>query len=411
MSAYVSAHRGLIRGVTGVRICLVFACAGLIFACARLIFTFACPMFTSTSLAASQEYFVYIGTYTQSRGKGIYAFRFAPATGKLTRPVLAAQTSSPSFLAVHPNGRFLYAANEHEGKDIPGQNNTVSAYAIDSKTGSLKFLNKVSSQGEGPAHIVIDHQGKALLALNYRSGTVGLLPILPDGRLGEATAVDQHHGSGVDPKRQAGPHAHGGVFSPDNRFALVAEHGIDEVMVYRFDANKGSLIPNDPPFLKATPGAAPRHLAFHPNGKIVYALNEIGSTVTVLAYGADKGTIRRIQEITTLPAGFSGSNSTAQLQVDQAGKFLYASNRGDDSIAVFAIDPASDMLTLVEHVSTQGKTPRDFSLDPTGAFLFAANQSSDNIVLFRVGPAGRLTSSGEVVEVPEPACVVFVPAQ
>lgn len=397
IDSHMSVHRGVIRGVTGFLICLIFASACLIFA--------------SAAFAAGGDYLVYIGTYTQSRGKGIYAMRFQPATGKLTRPVLAAETPSPSFLAVHPSQKFLYAVNEHEEKDLPGKNNTVSAYSIDPKTGSLKFLNKVSSQGEGPAHIAIDPTGKALLALNYRSGSVALLPILPDGQLGEATAVDQHHGSGPDKQRQAGPHAHGAVFSPDNRFALVAEHGIDEVMVYRFDPVKGSLIPNDPPFYKATPGAAPRHLAFHPNGKIVYALNELGSTVTVLAYGAEGGTIRSIQEITTLPAGFSGANSTAELQVDRTGKFLYASNRGDDSIAVFAIDPGNGTLTAVERVSTQGKTPRNFSLDPTGAFLFAANQNSDNIVLFRVSPAGRLTPSGQVVEVPEPACVVFVPAQ
>jgi 6-phosphogluconolactonase len=370
-------------------------------------------IFACTVFAAGKEYFVYIGTYTRNRGKGIYSFRFQPSTGKLTPVTLAAEASSPSFLAVHPNRKFLYASNEHDGEDQPGKNNTVSAYAIDPATGALTFLNKVSSQGEGPAHIVVDKPGKFLLALNYRSGSVALLPIQADGRLGEATAVDQHHGSGPDKQRQAGPHAHGGAFSPDDRFALVAEHGIDEVMIYRLDADKGSLTPNDPPFYKATPGAAPRHLLFHPNGKTLYALNELGSSVTVFNWGAAGGTVGRVQEITTLPAGFTGTNATAQLQVDRAGKFLYVSNRGNDSIAVFAIDSGTGMLTLVEHVSTQGKTPRDFALDPTGAFLFAANQNSDNIVLFRVNAAtGRLTPSGQVIEqVPEPACVVFVPRQ
>jgi len=369
-------------------------------------------LLASTAFAASPEYFVYIGTYTRTHGKGIYTFRFQPATGRLTPLALAAETSSPSFLAVHPNQRFLYAANEHEGPDQPGKNNKVSAYAIDPKSGSLQFLNRVSCQGEGPAHIVIDKSGKFLLVSNYRSGSVTLLPIRADGRLAEATAVDQHHGSGPNKERQAGPHAHGGVFSPDNRFALVAEHGIDEVMIYRFDPLKGSLTLNEPPFLKATPGAAPRHLAFHPNGRILYELNELGSTVTVLIYEAANGTIRRVQEITTIPEGFSATNATAQLQVDRSGKVLYVSNRGHDSIAVFAIDPRKGTLTLVEHVPTQGKTPRDFSLDPTGSFLFAVNQNSDNIVLFRVSPAGRLTESGQVVEqVPEPACVVFVRAR
>jgi 6-phosphogluconolactonase len=365
----------------------------------------------STAYAAGKEYFVYIGTYTRTRGKGIYTFRFDPATGKLTPVTLAAEASSPAFLAVHPNGKFLYAAHEHEGEDLPGKNNSVSAYAIDPKTGVLTFLNKISSRGEGPAHIVVDKPGKMLFVMNYRSGSVALLPIQPDGRLSEATAFDQQTGSGPDKQRQAGPHAHGGAFSPDDRFALVAEHGIDEVMIFRLDADKRTMVPNAPPFFKATPGAAPRHLAFHPNGKFLYALNELGSSVTVFDYGAAGGTLQRVQEITTIPAGFTGTNSTAQLQVDRAGRFLYVSNRGNDSIAVFSIDAGKGTVSLVEHVSTQGKTPRDFSLDPTGSYLFAANQNSDNIVLLKVDQTtGHLTPSGQMIEqVPEPVCVVFVP--
>jgi 6-phosphogluconolactonase len=248
-----------------------------------------------------KEYFVYIGTYTLTQGKGIYTFRFQPATGKLTPLSLAAETSSPAFLAVHPNQRFLYAANEHEGEDRPRRNNSVSAYSIDSRTGALTFLNKVSSRGEGPAHVVVDKQGRFVLVSNYRSGSVALLPIQPDGRLQEATGFDQHQGSGPNKQRQAGPHAHGGVFSPDNRFALVAEHGADEVMIYRLDPARGSLNPNDPPFVQATPGAAPRHLTFHPDGRIMYALNELGSSVTVFDYAAAEGALRRVQEITTVP--------------------------------------------------------------------------------------------------------------
>ena len=316
----------------------------------------------ASALAAGPDYFVYVGTYTQSpngqsAGQGIYTFRFQPSTGRLTPVALAAETASPSFLAVHPNQRFLYAANEHEKDEAPGQENTVSAYAIDPQTGSLTFLNKVSCKGKGPAHIVTDKLGKFLLVLNYQSGSLALLPIQPDGRLREATAFDQHHGSGPNKQRQAGPHAHGGVFSPDNRFALVAEHGIDEVMVYRFDPAKGSLTPNEPPFLKANPGAAPRHLAFHPNGRVVYSLNELESSVTVMAYQAEDGTLRRLQDVTTLPADFKGENTTAEIQVDRSGKFLYASNRGHDSIAVFAIDPSKGTLTPVEQVPTQGAEP------------------------------------------------------
>jgi 6-phosphogluconolactonase len=362
--------------------------------------------------AASGEYFVYIGTYTLRRGEGIYTFRFQPGTGKVTAVSLAAKTPSPAFLAVHPNRKFLYAANEHDGPDVAGKNSTVSAYAVDPKTGALTLLNVVSCRGEGPAHIAVDKTGKALLAANYRSGSLALMPILADGRLGEVTGFAQHHGIGPKPRAE-GPHAHGAAFSPDNRFALVADRGLDQVLIYRYDRSKGTLTPNDPPFINSTPGAGPRHLLFHPNGRILYELNEPGSTVSVLAYGAAGGTMSPIQEIPTLPAGFTGTSATAQLQIDRSARFLYASNRGADNIAVFAIDPAKGTLTLVEHVSTQGKTPRDFSLDPTGGYLFAANQNSDNIVLFRVdAKTGRLTPTGTVLEhVPEPTCVVFVPVR
>ena len=366
----------------------------------------------SVACAASGEYFVYIGSYTLRRGKGIYTFRFQPATGKLTALSLAAETASPSFLAVHPNQKFLYAGNEHEGEDVAGKNNTVSAFAIDPKTGALTFLNRVSCRGEGPAHIALNQTGTALLAANYRSGSLAVMPIQADGRLGEVTGFAQHHGIGPKPRAE-GPHAHGAAFSPDGRFALVADRGLDQVLIYRYDASQGTLTPNDPPFFTATPGAGPRHLAFHPNGRILYELNEPGSTITVLEYGAAGGTLSRVQELTTLPPGFTGTSATAQLQIDRAARFLYASNRGADNIAVFAIDPAKGTLTLVEHVSTQGKTPRDFSLDPTGGYLFAANQNSDTVVVFRVNArTGRLTPTGHVVEhVPEPSCVVFVPAQ
>ena len=366
----------------------------------------------SVASAASGDSFVYIGTYTRTHGKGIYMLRFNAATGKLGELSLAAEISSPSFLAVHPNQKFLYAESEHEGEDVAGKNNSVSAFAIDPKTGALTFLNKVSSHGEGPAHIAVDKTGKGLLAANYRSGSVALLPILPDGRLGEATGFDQQSGRGPKP-RQDRPRAHGGVFSPDSRFALVAENGIDEIMIYRYDASTGALKPNDPPFFKTPPGYGPRHLAFHPNGRILYSLNEMESIVTVLQYDAARGTVSQIQEAGTLPEGFKGTSAPAQFQIDRAGKFLYASNRGADNIAVLAIDPATGRLTPVEHVPTQGKTPRDFSLDLTGRYLFAANQASDNIAIFRVDPKrGRLTPAGQVVEhVPEPSCVVFVPAR
>ena len=364
------------------------------------------------SRAASNDYWVYIGTYTRSRGKGIYMFRFEAATGKLTPVTLAAETPNPSFLAVHKNGRFLYAANEHEPDEQPGKDNTISAFALDRKSGALTFLNKVSCRGKGPAHIVLDHDAKGLMVANYGSGSVAVLPIAPDGRLREATAFDQHTGSGPKPQ-QTVPHAHGSVFSPDNKFVVVAEHGADKVFVYRYNAARGTLLPGPSPFFQAPPGSGPRHVAFHPNGRVVYSLNELSSTVTVLAYDPQNGSLKQVQEITTLPAGFSETNSTAHVQVDRAGKFLYTSNRGHNSIAIFAIDAGGGTLRPIGHVDTQGKVPRDFSLDPTGAFLFVANQNSDNVVLFRVDQAtGALTPTGQVIEqVPEPSCVLFVPAE
>jgi 6-phosphogluconolactonase len=358
---------------------------------------------------SSEGYLVYFGTYTSSASKGIYAYRFQPATGTLTSLGLVAETPHPSFLAVHPNGRFLYAANEHDVNDAPGKPNTISAFAIDLKTGHLRFLNKVSSRGEVPCHLSIDQTGKTLFVANYGSGSVAALPIRQDGQLGEATAFDQHKGTSVDPARQTGPHAHFISTSPDNRFVLTADLGLDQVIVYRLDPVKGTLTPNDPPFAKLHPGAGPRHLAFHPTGKYVYVNGEMASTVSAFTYQADKGTLSEFQTISTLPSGFSGTNSTAEIQVDRAGRFLYVSNRGDNSIAVFAVDQASGKLTPVAHVPSGGKTPRYFTLDPSGNYLMAANQDSNTVVEYRVDTkTGRLAPIRTLADVPEPVCIVFV---
>ena len=306
---------------------------------------------------SGNEYFVYFGTYNRTAGRGIYAYRFQPASGRLTSMGLVAETPHPSFLAVHPTNRFLYAANEHEGEDLPGKNNTVSAFAVDAATGRLSFLNRVSSRGEGPAHISIDRTGRMLLAANYRSGSVAALPIQRDGRLSDATAFDQHHGTSLDPVRQAGPHAHFITFSPDNRFALTADLGLDQVMVYRVDPAKGTLTLNAPPFVSLPRGSGSRHLAFDPTGDRVYVIGEIGSIVSGFAYNAKAGTLQEFQTLSTLPPGFSGTSTTAEIQLDRTGRFLYVSNRGADNIAMFAIDKASGRLTLVEHVPTGGRTP------------------------------------------------------
>lgn len=361
--------------------------------------------------AHKNKYLVYIGTYTEegSKSKGIYAYRFDPGTAELTSVGLAAETTNPSFLAVHPNHRFLYAVNE-VGNYKAQKSGAVSAFAIDRATGKLTLLNQVASKGADPCYITVDKSGKYVLVANYTGGSVAVLPVLEDGRLGEASAFVQHTGHGANPERQEGPHAHSIDLSPDNRFAVVDDLGLDESLVYRFDSAKGLLIPNGAQFGKADPGAGPRHFALHPNGQYGYVINEMQSTVSVFSFDATAGVLRPLQTISTLPKGFSEHNDDAEIQVHPSGKFLYASNRGHDSIAVFAIDASKGTLTLIEYASTKGKTPRSFEIDPTGTSLFAANEKSDNIVVFRIDlQTGRLTATGQVLEVGEPVCVKFVP--
>ncbi len=363
-----------------------------------------------------QSYFVYVGTYTEepgSKSKGIYAYRFDPDTAELTSIGLAAETTNPSFLAVHPNHRFLYAVNETA--NYKGQKSgAVSAFAIDRATGKLTLLNEVASKGADPCYITVDKTGKYVLVANYTSGSVAVFPVLEDGRLGEATAFLQHSGRGADPERQEGPHAHSIDLSPDNRFAIVDDLGLDETLVYRFDQSKGTLSLNDPQIYttlaKADPGAGPRHFAFHPNGKFAYVLNEMQSSVYAFTYDGSAGVLHRLQTISSIPKDFSGHKEAAEIEVDASGKFLYASNRGHDSIAVFAIDPDRGTLTLVEYAPTKGQTPRSFAIAPGGALLFAENEKSNNIVIFSIDPkTGRLTPTGKVLEVAEPVCVKFVP--
>ncbi len=364
--------------------------------------------------SSGEEYLVYFGTYTRTTSKGIYAYRFQPSTGKLSSLGLAAETLHPSFVAAHPNGRFLYAVNEHEegAADLPGKNDTVSAFAIEPKTGQLRFLNKVSSRGEGPCHISVDRTGRTLLVANFRSGSVAALPISQNGRLEEATAFHQHQGVSVHTGRQYGTHAHFITPSPDGRFALTADLGLDQVIVYRFDPARSGLTLNDPSFASLPPGSGPRHLAFHPTAKYVYVNGETDSTVSALTYDARTGTLKTFQTTSTLPAGFFGTNTTAEIQVDRAGRFLYVSNRGHNSIAVFAVDHARGTLTPVEHVPTTGTTPRYFTFDPTGAYLLAGNQGSDTVIVYRVdASSGRLTPTQTLTDVPEPASIVFVPVK
>jgi len=353
---------------------------------------------------------VYFGTYTGKKSKGIYVSRLNLATGSLSAPELAVEATSPSFLAIHPGRRFLYAVNEvslFNGKRA----GAVSAFTIDGQSGRLSPLNQHSSGGDGPCHLIVDKGGKNVLVANYGGGSVAALPIEANGRLKPPSAFIQHTGSSVNASRQDKPHAHSINVSPDNRFAYVADLGLDKVLIYRFDAKLGSLTPNEPPFATVAPGAGPRHFAFHPKGRFAYVINEIDLTVTAFSQDAKSGALTVLQSVSTLPAGVTKvpSYSTAEVQVHPSGRFLYGSNRGHDSITVFAIDGKSGKLTYVQNEPTQGNTPRGFGIDPTGTFLLAGNQRSDSVVVFRIDQqTGRLTPTGHKIEVGSPVCVKFV---
>lgn len=362
----------------------------------RLPVLFGCAALTLSAAAQAAEWTAFIGTYTGPESRGIYSFRFDSASGKLTGPTLAGESSNPSFLAVHPNRRYLYAANEN-------QNGLISAFAIDS--GGLRLTNTVPSRGAGPCHIALDRTGRWLFAANYGSGSVAVFPIRGDGGLGEASAFIQHAGSSVDPQRQEGPHAHMVVPSPDNRFLLVADLGLDEVLVYGFDAANGTLMRTST--AKLPSGSGPRHLAFSPNGRFVFVLNELTAALDPFRWDAKRGLLDPLVSTSTLPVGYTGPKSGAEIAVHPSGKFLYASNRGDSSIAIFRI--GGGKLTPIGHVLTGGKTPRSFAIDPSGKFLLAANQDSNSISVFRIDAGnGLLKPAGEPVSVPTPVSIVFV---
>jgi 6-phosphogluconolactonase len=358
---------------------------------------------------ANHSYLAFVGTYTQKESKGIYVYRYDPHVGHLSLMGLAAETSNPSFLVIHPNHRFLYAVNEDSNYLGPNSGG-VSAFAIDDRTGKLTFLNEVRSLGASPCHLEVDKTGKYLLVANYDGGSVAVFPIEKDGRLGEHTDFKQHSGSSVNKERQEGPHAHSVNLSPDNRFCIVGDLGLDKLLVYRFDSTKGTLTPDNPPFAAVAPGSGPRHFAYDPKGKFAYAITEMGSTVVAFRYNAESGALHEIQTVSTLPSDFKGQNDDAEIAIDRTGRFLYGSNRGDNSIAVFSIDPAKGTLTRIQIAPTGGKEPRHFAIDPSGKYLFAENQYVNEIVKFRIDPeTGKLTKTNDVVKVPSPICLVFLP--
>jgi 6-phosphogluconolactonase len=359
--------------------------------------------------AKMTKVWVYLGTYTGGKSKGIYRCELDLATGKLSEPALAAETANPSFLAVHPNNRFLYAVGEI-GDFAGKKSGAVSAFALDPKSGELKALNQKPSSGTGPCHLVVDRQGKNVLVANYGGGSASVLHIEDDGRLGERTAFSQHTGKGDDPARQEGPHAHSINLDAANRFACVADLGLDQVFVYRFDADKGSLAKNEPSSVSLPPRSGPRHFAFHPDGRHAYVINEMANTVTAMKYDAEKGVLTSIQTVSTLPEGYKKPTWTAEVQVHPSGKFLYGSNRGQDSIAIFLIDEKTGELRPAGRQGSGIKTPRNFGIDPTGKFLLVANQDSDSVLVFRIdAKTGALEATGEKVEVGKPVCVKFVP--
>jgi 6-phosphogluconolactonase len=365
------------------------------------------PM-ADTQNSSKNSFLLYVGTYTDKGSKGIYAYRFDAAAGQLAPLGLVAETTSPSFLAIEPTRRFLYAVNEIP-KYKDASSGGVTAFAINSETGKLSQLNEVASGGADPCYIAFDKTGKFALVANYTGGSVATFPVEANGQIGEHSAFVQHVGHGVNKERQEGPHAHWIETTPDNRFAIASDLGLDELLVYRFNAATGALTPNEPPYAKVDPGAGPRHLAFHPNGKLAYVVTEIQNTITGFTYDSSHGTLHKLTTISTLPKTFIGENTTAEIHVHSSGRFLYASNRGHDSIAAFSIDTKSGALTLVDYYPTQGKTPRNFEIDPTGKFLLVANEDTNNIVVFNIDPnTGKLTPTKTSVQVPSPVSLKFL---
>lgn len=364
---------------------------------------------TEKEIDVPGKFRVYVGTYTNGDSQGIYQFDLDLTTGKATEPVLAAEAKNPSFVAIHPSGKYLYAVSEvpdFEGKKTGG----VNAYSIAAESGALTFLNATPSGGKGPCHLVTDQAGKNVLVANYGEGSIACIPIQEDGSLAKASAVIQHKGSSVNEQRQAGPHAHSINLDAANGFAFAADLGLDKVLVYGFDGEKGTLDAEGAPDAEVTPGSGPRHFAFHPGGKYAYVINEMFCTVTGFSYDAATGTLASIQTISTLPGKVEEGFSTAEILAHPSGKFLYGSNRGHDSIAIYSIDQSTGKLTHVGNEPTQGKTPRNFAIDPTGVYLLAENQGSGTIVLFQIDQdTGKLIATGEVVEVPSPVCIRMVP--
>jgi 6-phosphogluconolactonase len=364
-------------------------------------------VFPSLNVRRARQLPFYVGTYTSGKSEGIYLYSLDLDSGEITHSSTTKNVKDPSYLAIAPNRRRLYAVNETE--DFGGKKSgALSAFEIDQRTGSLRLLNQQPSLGGAPCYVVVDRTGRFVLVANYSGGNVAALPIRRDGSLGEATDLKQDSGSSINAERQEGPHAHCIVLEPTNRFAYLCDLGTDKIMIFKFDARHGKLIPAKTPWVQVKPGGGPRHLTFHPRAEYAYLINELHATVTAFARDSVQGGLKEVQTIATLPADFSGADTGADIHVSPDGRFLFCSNRGHDSIAAFRIEQRSGKLSFIAHESSGGKTPRNFAIDPTGAFLLAANQNSDKIVSFRLDTkTGRLSATGHVAEVPSPVCLKF----
>ncbi|MEZ4620495.1 MAG: lactonase family protein [Caldilineaceae bacterium] len=362
---------------------------------------------------ANQAMLIYVGTYTRSlphvaaKSEGIYLIQMDPATGLLEHVSKTIGVDNPSYVTLHPNGQYLYAVNE-VGDYGGASSGAVSAFAIDGETGDLTFLNQEPTDGAAPCHLVVDAMGRYVLCANYSGGSVSMHPLNGDGSLGKMSDFVQHVGSSVNPQRQQGPHAHSLTIDKQNRYAYACDLGKDQVLIYQLDLARGKLVANEPAYAETPKGAGPRHFDFHPTAPIAYVINELDSTVTVFRYTDVTGALDPIQSISTLPAGFDGRSHCADIHVHPTGKFVYGSNRGHDSLAIFTVDQTTGKLTATGHESTGGKVPRNFAIDPSGSFLLAANQNSDNVVVFRINLAtGQLTPTGYELTVPTPVCLKF----
>lgn len=371
--------------------------AGLLWMCAATLYQ------PPSAGAVPPGTWLIVGTYAPETEAGIYVFRYDPDLGKLESASSVRGIKNPSFVAVHPTGRYVYAVSEVG--DPSGQPaGAVVAFRWNSDSETLSRINAQPSGGSGPCHLVVDSTGKTVVVAHYGSGSVSRLPIGNDGQLEADVLTIQHRGSSVHPQRQTSPHAHSVNFTPDQRYVVAADLGTDRLYIHAFDARQGTLTASHS--VPIRPGSGPRHVAFHPSGRYLYVINELSNTITVLEYQGESGSFREVQTISTLPTDFKGTSFTAEVVVHPTGKFVYGSNRGHDSIAIFTVKEESGELALVGHEPTQGKTPRNFNLDPQGRFLLAANQQSDNIVVFRVDwNTGKLTPTGEQVHVPRPVCL------